>query len=140
MTLQCACNRLSADPGLAVAHAALARAYTIKAFYFASDSERKQLNEYAEVAVERALALDPRSAEAYFARGLMLWTPSRRFPHEQAVRAYQQALAVDPSLDEVHHQLGVIYFHVGLFDLSQREIEKALAINLEIRWPAFALA
>ena len=120
---------VAADPNLAVAHAALARAYTIKAFYFASDPERKQLNEYAEVAVERALALDPRSAEAFFARGLMLWSPSRRFPHEQAVRAYQQALAVDPSLDEVHHQLGVIYFHVGLFDRAQVEIEKALAIN-----------
>jgi len=120
---------IAADPKLAVAHAALARAYTIKAFYFSSDAERKQLNEYAEVAVERALALDPRSAEALFARGLMLWTPSRRFPHEQAIRAYQQALAIDPSLDEAHHQLGVIYFHVGLFDLGQREMEKALAIN-----------
>ncbi len=120
---------IAADPNLAVAHAVLARAYTIKAFYFATGPERKQLNEYAEVEVERALAIDPRSAEAFFARGLMLWSPSRRFPHEQAVRAYQQALAVDPSLDEVHHQLAVIYFHVGLFDRAQAEIEKALAIN-----------
>jgi tetratricopeptide (TPR) repeat protein len=79
--------------------------------------------------VDRALALDPRSGEALFARGLMLWSPGRRFPHEQAIRAYQQALAVDPSLDEAHHQLGVIYFHVGLFDRAQSEIQKALAIN-----------
>lgn len=120
---------VAADPNLAAAHAELARAYTIKAFYFAPDSERKQLNEHAEVSVDRALALDPRSAEGLFARGLMLWSPSRRFPHEQAVRAYQQALAVDPSLDEAHHQLGVIYFHVGLFDRAQAELEKALAIN-----------
>ena len=120
---------IAADPGLAPAHAALARAYTIKAFYFAPDSEKKQLNEDAEVAVEKALALDPRSAEAHFARGLLLWTPGRRFPHDQAVRAYRQALALDSTLDEAHHQLGVIYFHVGLFDRAQAEIEKALAIN-----------
>jgi len=120
---------VSADPNLAVAQAELAHAYAVKAFYFAPESQRKQLNESAELAVERALALDPHSAEAFYARGFMLWSPSRRFPHEQAVHAYQQALAADPSLDEAHHQLGVIYFHIGLLDKSQAEIEKALAIN-----------
>jgi hypothetical protein len=49
------------------------------------------LNEDAEVAVDKALAIDPNLAEGYFARGLMLWTPSKRFPHEQAVQAYKRA-------------------------------------------------
>lgn len=120
---------VAADPNLAVAYATLSSAYTLKSFYFASESERKQLNESAAIAVDKALALDPRSAEAFYARGLMLWSPSRRFPHEQAIRAYQQALAVDPSLDEAHHQLGVIYFHIGMLDRAQAEIEKTLAIN-----------
>ena len=120
---------IATDPGLAIAHATLARAYTIKEFYFAAAGERKQLDESAEVEVEKALALDPRSAEAYFARGLMLWTPGRRFPHEQAVRAYQQAIALDPTLDEAHHQLALVYLHVGLLDRAEGEIKKALAIN-----------
>jgi tetratricopeptide (TPR) repeat protein/tRNA A-37 threonylcarbamoyl transferase component Bud32 len=118
-----------ADPALAPAYAELARAYLIKAFYFAPDSERKTLNEDAEVAVERALSLDPKLAEAHLARGLMLWTPGRRFPHDQAVQAYRQALEFNPRLDEANHQLGVVYFHVGLLDQAQAEIEKALAIN-----------
>jgi len=120
---------IAADPSFAPAYAELARAYTIKAFYFAPDSEKKALNEDAEVAVEKALALDSKLAAAYFARGLMVWTPGRRFPHDQAVRAYRQALALDPKLDEAHHQLAVVYLHVGLLDRAQEEIEQTLAIN-----------
>ena len=120
---------IAANPGLAVAHATLARAYSLKVFYFAAAAERKQLNESAEVEVETALALDPRSAEAYFARGLILWTPARRFPHDQAVRAYQQAIALDPTMDEAHAQLAMVYAHVGLLDRAKEEYAKALAIN-----------
>jgi tetratricopeptide (TPR) repeat protein len=120
---------IAADPALAPAYAELARAYTIKAFYFAPDSEKKVLNEDAEVALEKALSLDPNLAAAHFARGLLLWTPGRRFPHEQAVRAYREAIALDPKLDEAHHQLAVVYFHVGLLDEGQAEIGKALVIN-----------
>ena len=120
---------IAADPSLAAAHAELSRAYTIKAFYFAPDSEKARLNEDAEVAVETALSLDPKLAEAHFARGLLLWTPGKRFPHEQTVRAYRQALDLNPNLDEAHHQLGIVYFHVGLLDEARREIDKALAIN-----------
>jgi tetratricopeptide (TPR) repeat protein len=120
---------IAADPSFAPAYAALGRAFSIKAFYFAPDSEKKKLVEDAEVAVEKALSLDPNLAEAHFARGLMLWTPGRRFPHDQAVRAFRQALTLDPKLDEAHHQLAVVYFHVGLLDKAQTEIEAALAIN-----------
>ncbi len=45
---------IAADPNFAPAYAELARAYTIKAFQFASDAEKKKLNEDAEVAVEKA--------------------------------------------------------------------------------------
>ncbi|MFN2315959.1 MAG: protein kinase [Gemmatimonadales bacterium] len=120
---------IEADPGLAPAYATLARAYTIQSFFFASDSDKEKLLEDAEVAVEKALSLDPRLAEAHFARGLLLWTPSRRFPHEQAIRAYRQAITLDSTLDEPHHQLGLVYAHIGLLDQAQAEIEKALTIN-----------
>ncbi len=120
---------VAADPEFAAAWATLARAYAIKAFYFAPDSEKKRLTEDGEVAVARALELDPRLGEAHLARGLMLWTPSRRFPHEQAVQAYRQALQLDSTLDEAHHQLAMIYFHVGLLDKARDEVSAALAIN-----------
>ena len=120
---------VAADPALAPAWAELSRAYTVSAFYFAPDSEKKRLNEDAEVAVEKALALDPNLAEAYLARALLIWTPRQRFPHDLAVRAYRRALALDPKLDEAHHQLAIIYFHVGMLDEAQSEVERALALN-----------
>jgi tetratricopeptide (TPR) repeat protein len=120
---------VAADPGLAPAYAELARAYLIKVFYFGPDSEKKSLNVEAELAVEKALSLDPNLGEAHFARGLMLWTPTRRFPHEQAIRAYRRALALNPKLDEAHHQIALVYLHVGLLDRAWEELEKALAIN-----------
>lgn len=121
---------IQVDPSLAPAHAALARALAVRLFYFApADSEKKRLSEDAEVEVEKALALDPRSGDAYFARGLLLWTPNERFPHDQAVRAYRRALELDPTLDEAHHQIALVYLHVGLLDEAVAEVDKALAIN-----------
>jgi len=91
--------------------------------------EKKKLNEEAEVDVEKALALDPNLAEGYLARGLILWTPYKRFPHEQAIQAYKRALELNPNLDDAHHQLGFVYLHIGLLDKGWQEIQKALAIN-----------
>jgi serine/threonine protein kinase/Flp pilus assembly protein TadD len=118
-----------ADPNFASAYAELARSYSIRVRFFAPVSEKKQLNEEAEVDVEKALALDPNLAEGYFARGLILWTPYKRFPHEQAVQAYKRALELNPNLGEAHHQLGFVYLHIGLLDKGWEEIQRALAIN-----------
>jgi tetratricopeptide (TPR) repeat protein len=82
---------VAADPGFAAAYAELARAYSIKARYFAPAPEKKKLNEEAEVDVEKALALDPNLAEGYFAQGLILWTPYNRFPREQAIQSQTRA-------------------------------------------------
>jgi serine/threonine protein kinase/Flp pilus assembly protein TadD len=120
---------VAADPNFAPAYAALARAYNDKAFYFASDAEKKKLHEDAEVAVEKALALNPDLAEGHYARGMIIWTPENHFPHELTIQSYKRALALNPNLDDAHHQLGVVYFHIGLLDKGQEEIEKALAIN-----------
>jgi tetratricopeptide (TPR) repeat protein len=122
-------HAVAADPNFAAAYAELARAYSIKARFFAPVAEKKKLNEEAEVDVEKALALDPNLAEGYFSKGLILWTPYKRFPHEQAVQAYKRALELNPNLDEAHHQLGFVYLHIGLLDKGWQEIEKALAIN-----------
>jgi len=120
---------VAADPNLAPAYAELSRAYSIRAFYFAPDSEKQRLIEDAQIAVERSLNLSPDLAEGWFARGLMLWTPGRRFPHDQAINAYRRALSFNPKLDEAHHQLALVLLHVGLFDEAWTHLDSALAIN-----------
>jgi len=120
---------VAADPNFAAAYAELARAFTIKARYSGTTAEKQKLYEDAEVDVEKALALDPNLAEGHFARGLILWTPYKRFPHEQAIQSYRRAIELNPNFDEAHHQLGFVYLHIGLLDRAQQEIEKALAIN-----------
>src|SRR5580704_1069817 len=120
---------IAADPSFAAAYAQLARAYSIRARLFAPGADKKKLIEEAEVDVEKALALDPNLAEGYFARGLILWTPYNRFPHEQAVYSYKRAIELNPNFDEAHHQLGYVYLHIGLLDQAWHELETALAIN-----------
>ena len=117
---------VSEDRNFAPAYVELARAYNLRAFYFAPASEQKQLNLDAKVLVEQALALDQDLAEAHSVRGLILWTPIERFPHEQAIQSFKRAIALNAKLDDPHHQLGVIYFHIGLLDKAWAEIEKAL--------------
>ncbi len=126
---------VSDEPQYGAAWATLARAYNVRAFFYAPAGERKQLNENAKVAVEKAFAIDPNLADAHLARGVLLWTHASRFQHEQAVQSYKRALELDPTLAEAHHQLAMVYFHIGLFDKAEAEIAKALEIN-----PALSLA
>jgi tetratricopeptide (TPR) repeat protein len=105
----------------------LAQAYVWKLFLFAPDE--KDLQRKAFVAVEKALALDPNLAEAYLARGRLLWTPSNHFPHDQAIQEYRRALALNPSLDEARNQLAVVLGHVGLVDEALAELDQALKTN-----------
>jgi serine/threonine protein kinase/Tfp pilus assembly protein PilF len=119
---------VATDPRFALAWTELARTYYIRAFYYEPE-ESKELNLKAQFANEKALSIDPNLAEAYFVRGLLLWTHANRFPHAQAIESYKRALLLDPKLDEAHHQLGLVYFHVGLLDKGWTEIDKAVAIN-----------
>jgi tetratricopeptide (TPR) repeat protein len=117
------------EPEFAHGWALLARAYYVNAFYFATGDDRKRLTRDAEVAVEKALALDPDLAEAHHARGLLLWAPSKKFQHEQAVQSFKRALSLNPKSDESHHHLALVYLHIGLFDRAQAEVDKALELN-----------
>lgn len=120
---------VAVDPNYAEAYASLAIAYNQKAFFLAEPSEKKLLGENSEVAVEKALALNPNLAEGHFARGRILWTHEKRFPHELAIQALRQAIQLNPNYDEAHHRLGMVYAHIGLFDQADKEIRRALEIN-----------
>jgi DNA-binding winged helix-turn-helix (wHTH) protein/cytochrome c-type biogenesis protein CcmH/NrfG len=117
------------DPTCASAYAQLARAYNTRSFKFTSQADGRRFRENADVALAKALALDPNLAEAYFARGLILWTKAKGFPHEQAIRSFQKALKLDPDADETHHQLSMVYSHVGLLEEARSHVARAIDLN-----------
>ncbi len=117
------------DPTCAGAYAQLARAYNTRSFKFTSQDAGKRYRENADVALAKALDLEPELAEAHFARGLILWTKAKGFPHEQAIRSFQKALQLDPEADETHHQLSMVYSHIGLLGEAQKLVARAIDLN-----------
>lgn len=115
------------DPRFADAHAKLGLAYVIRLFLFAP--EEKNLQQKAYLAIERAFQLDPNLAEAYEARGRLRWTAFNHFPHGDAIRDFQQALKINPRLDEAHHYLGLVFLHVGLLEDGRGEFQAAVKLN-----------
>ena len=114
------------DPGFALAHASLAIVYRNRFFRHDPSSEWEQK---AFVEVEKALALDPNLAEAYVARGRLVWTRSGGFPHEKAIRDFRYALSLNPNQAEAHRYLGIVLLHLGFF--KEAEEESGIAQSLD---------
>jgi len=89
----------------------------------------KKVEEKAFIEVEKALALDPDSADTYLARGRLLWTPANRFPHDRAIKEYRKALELNPNLDEARNQLALVYCHIGAFAEALNQSQLALTTN-----------
>jgi TolB-like protein/DNA-binding SARP family transcriptional activator/tetratricopeptide (TPR) repeat protein len=115
------------DPGFAAAYAELAHAYGQRVFALTPNDTASW--ERALVAGEKALRLRPDLAEAHYARAYLLWGPAYRFPHVLAIQEYRRALALNPSLEDAHHQLGVIYNHIGFLDDAIAEFQRALVLD-----------
>ncbi|HVF30775.1 MAG TPA: tetratricopeptide repeat protein [Pyrinomonadaceae bacterium] len=120
---------IALDPNFAEALGQLARAYIRMAFNFSEGGDRDRFLENAEVAIEAALDLKPDLAEGHFARGQLLWTHSKGFPHEQAIQSYKRSLESNPNADETYHQLSMVYGHIGLLDEALQVVKKAIEIN-----------
>jgi len=114
------------DPDFALAHAALSRAYEEQSATFEGSEEwtRKAL-----AAAERALALDSGLAEAYAARGDVLWSALYGFRHEESARDLKRAIALNPNLSDAHDDLAGVYSHVGLLDEAWDETLLAQALD-----------
>jgi DNA-binding winged helix-turn-helix (wHTH) protein/Tfp pilus assembly protein PilF len=116
------------DPGFALAYADLAAAYVTR-LTFVTPEETGDLEQKAFAAAEKALVLDRDLAEAYLARGDLLWTHSHRFAHERAVQEFRRAVGLNPNSDQAHRRLARVYVHVGFFEEALEHAAKALSIN-----------
>ena len=114
------------DRNFAVAHAALASAYTQRFFYDATDPSFERR---ASLEIDTALGIDPNLAEAYLARAQLLWNLRNKFPHERAVGDLKKALVINPNLAEAYVELGKIYYHVGLTDKAVENNDRALQLD-----------
>jgi TolB-like protein/Tfp pilus assembly protein PilF len=117
---------VSMDRDFALARAALASAYTQRAFYEATDPAFEQK---AFVEIERALAITPDLAEAYLARAQLTWNLRNRFPHKAAVDDLRRALSINPNLADAYVELGKIYHHVGLTDKAVEATAQAQRLD-----------
>ena len=115
------------DPAFGDAQAWLGVFSGVKSFtYRPSDGS---LREKGFSAVQKALALDPQSAEAHYARGVLLWEPSQGFPHREALAEIRMAVTRQPNLDEAWHYRGVVLMHIGRLEDAGRFYERAITAN-----------
>src|SRR2546427_7939373 len=72
------------DPSFAVAHAWLARAYTLRVAQF--EPRDSAALEGAFLATEKALQLNPDLGEAHYARANLIWDATKQFTHDLAIQ------------------------------------------------------
>jgi len=115
------------DQNFGPSQALLGFVYGVKSFNYRPNDPQWLEKGYA--AVEKALALDPQSPDAHFARGTLLWQHSQGFPHLDALAEYRLSLAARPNFDEAWHQRGVVLLHVGHLEAGLRAVQQAMALN-----------
>ncbi len=116
---------LQQDPNFALAHAGLADTYATQALLeFARPSETFPS---ARAEAERALALDPDSAEALTALGVVRGQFDRDWV--AAEEAFQRALARNPRYPAAHHQYADLLKALGRFPEALAEVQAALALD-----------
>jgi len=118
---------LALDSKYALAQAGLAMASADMHLRFASGPEVKLWGERAKEEAARALALDPNLAEAHLAKAAV----SRKadFDWESTLEESGRALALNPNLDVAHYFREAAFYHLGLFDLAEREDREAVGVD-----------
>lgn len=107
------------DPKYAMAHAGLADAYSMLYRYADSSTHNAEM---AEQASQRAIELDPDSAEAQVSLGMALFT---RGQYEAAEKHFETAILINPNLFES-------YIFYGRACLSKGDFEKAARLFMRV--------
>jgi tetratricopeptide (TPR) repeat protein len=121
---------LEIDPDSALALTGLAEHYV---FAEGPGSPASLMSE-ASTFARRAAAIDPSSAEAHAALGLVLAHHDRRW--DEAEREFRQALALNPGLAHAHERLAHLLAALGRFDEAVRHGERAVALDPRAPFPS----
>jgi serine/threonine protein kinase/tetratricopeptide (TPR) repeat protein len=85
----------------------------------------------AEEAIAKTLALDVSHSGALCARGQILWSPHHSYQNQQALRALNGALRLNPECHVAQIWRGLILFHLGLYAEAKEGLLQALAQHPE---------
>jgi tetratricopeptide (TPR) repeat protein len=111
------------EPDFAPAHAGLADCYRLLGGPGWEAGPPAELLEQARHAADRALALDPRLADAYAVRGLVV--ASLDWDLEAAERDIERAIAINPSYARAHQYLSSVLTIRGRFDEAVAAAQRA---------------
>ncbi len=116
---------IEADPNYAPAWVGLAESYMLQHINHDlltfEDAERK-----AEEAIQRALALDDNSSEAYAALGLIRMQTERQ---EEAEAAFSRSLALNPNYPEALHWYALLDKNRGNIDRAYEKLSRSLELD-----------
>jgi DNA-binding winged helix-turn-helix (wHTH) protein/TolB-like protein len=113
---------ISIDPQFALAYAGLADSYNLTHSGIPTAIRFPR----AKAAAERAIALDPRSAEAHTSLGFQLYKFEWKWAESQ--KAFQTAIALNPKYTLAHHWYGELLGMLKKDREAMVEFEKALTL------------
>jgi TolB-like protein len=116
---------LTLDQNYAPARAGVALASALLGLRFAPASESRGWNERAEREAQAALQIDPQLAEAHEALAAVY--RAVEFEWERALEESRLALALNPHLDQPRLYRAAAFYHLGLLDLVEPELQAAAA-------------
>jgi len=117
-------NALEQDAGYAPAYAAMADTWLLLAQY--GNVRPVKATEKAQAMIEKALALDPQSAEAFAALGLARWQIGQFDAAESALR---HAIDLDEDYIPAHLWLSGVLADLGRYPEQVRVLEKAMTLD-----------
>ena len=119
----------STDPNYAPAWTLKAYIYSIYGAYVSQGERRatmKERNDLRKAAAERALSLDPQSAEAYAVLGSVYFD---NFDFIPGIENYERAVALSPDNPVVLDNAAQNFVSVGYFERARQLSEKAVRID-----------
>src|SRR5204863_2637298 len=85
------------------------------------------------IAVQKALSLNPSSAEGYVVRGVLNYNRGHSYDIAAAIKDYRHAIVLKPNLASAHHALGSKLTHLGLHDQAIEEFRNALRLDPQLQ-------
>ncbi len=117
-------DALKHDPMFAPAHAALADSWMLLALY--GNLTNMEATERAMPRIQQALEIDPESAEAFAALGLVRWQIGQRDAGESALR---QAIRLNENYIPAYLWLGGLLGDLGRLPEESQILQQAMAID-----------